>query len=188
MATADNIRLLRRKRGRPIAKLTVLSKRVDEYEQAGQRKETFLLVYEAHLTDAWKEFTAIQSQLEAHGEDESAHAADIHKQFRDISTRIKLLLEKPQLASTPKPTSGESVTVSGPISIKTPYQHEPFRQCTSPGHSQTTTNALRASISVNQSSISRSREIDGRPPIKATSEVDRQFESPIRDNVPRNSE
>jgi hypothetical protein len=84
--------------------------------------------------------------------------------------------------------TGESVNVSGPISIKSPYQHEPIRQYTSLGHSQTATNGLRASISVHHADISRSQKIDGTTTVKTTSGVDRRCAPPVRDIIQRTSQ
>jgi hypothetical protein len=119
-ATADNIRLLRRKRGQQIAKLTVLAKRIDEYEQAGQRKEIALFVYEAQLTDVCKQYTSIHEELQELDDEEDERYTEVYTQQLDLTTRLQSLIKEAQSALPPKPTSGESGLVSEPTPIRLP--------------------------------------------------------------------
>jgi hypothetical protein len=100
MATADNISLLRRKRGQQIGKLTTLSKRLDEYEQAGQHKEPILLTYETQLNDAWKQFTSIQEEIERLDEEESERFHDVYNQQLGLTARLQYLIKEAQPASS----------------------------------------------------------------------------------------
>jgi hypothetical protein len=120
MATVDNIRLLRRKRGQQIAKLTVLAKRIDEYEQAGQRNETVLLVYEAQLIDVCKQYTFIHDELQKLDDEEDERYTELYNQQLDLTTRVQSLIKEAQPALPPKPTSGESGLVSEPTPIRLP--------------------------------------------------------------------
>jgi hypothetical protein len=125
MATADNISTLRRKRGHQLDRLTRTSKRLDEYEQAGRHEMPTLLLHERCLNDAWTQIQAIQQDLEDLDEEECELFADIDDQYFVVARRLQLLMEKAQLASSSKPTSGESVPVAGPVAIKFPDIHLP---------------------------------------------------------------
>jgi hypothetical protein len=105
-----------------------LSKRLvvlDEYEQSGQHKEPILLTYETQLNDTWKQFNSIQNELERLDEEESERFRDVFMQHLDLTTQLNCLIKEAQLASSSKPTTGESVTVSGPIAIKFSDIHLP---------------------------------------------------------------
>jgi hypothetical protein len=123
MSTADKIGSLRWKRGHQVGRFTSLSKRLDEYEQSGQHNESTLLAYVDQLNDAWNQFNAIQSELEDFDEEERERFLKINDHYLDLVVRLKQFIKTAQLASPLKPTSGESVTVSGPIAIKLPEIH-----------------------------------------------------------------
>jgi hypothetical protein len=125
MATADKITSLCRRRGHYSRQFTLISKRLDEYEQSGRHDESDLLFLEKYLDKYGHDFNAIQLELAELSEEEDARGIEMSEQYYNIGQRINQLLKSARLTSLSIPTTGESTTVFEPTPIKLPAIHLP---------------------------------------------------------------
>ena len=124
MENTDKITSLHRKRGFQIGRFTLLSKRLDEYEQSNQpNKKASLTAHMTLLEDTWKQYRRFQ-ELEDLGEEDDARVLEITNTYYDLVIRIHTLMND-EPASSPKSPSCDSANVAGPTSIKLPEIHLP---------------------------------------------------------------
>lgn len=126
MTSVDRLTALRRIRGYYIARLTRLSKCLDEYEESNHQGESDLIVIERQLKEVWTGFEANLHEILELDEEEHTRGLEIADQYDDLVMGVSRHLSCVQQASTSIPTKCESATGSGPISTPPCNQTPPL--------------------------------------------------------------
>ncbi|XP_043587608.1 uncharacterized protein LOC122569959 [Bombus pyrosoma] len=120
MEGTDKITSLRRKRGFQISRFMTLSKQLDEYEQSNRRNKASVTAYKSLLDDTWKQYRALQDELEDLGERADSRVSDITNIYYYLVVRLHILMDNAPASSSSKSPSSDSPNVAEPTAIKLP--------------------------------------------------------------------
>jgi hypothetical protein len=120
MAITDRLTTLRRTRAFYRGQLTLLTKKMDEYEESNSPENVDLAHYGKRLNDIWTKFETTQLEIEQLDEEEHTLGIEISEQCDDLTMRISHHLKRERQASISKPTNDEAGIGGEPTPIKLP--------------------------------------------------------------------
>ncbi|XP_068987418.1 uncharacterized protein [Bombus flavifrons] len=125
MANAEQISLLRRKRGFLLHRLKLMSKQLYKYQKSRQQNKALLMSYRKTVDELWSRFNVLQEELELLDEEENSCLETILHFYHALDTELTELIDSTQSSPPATHISVRSSATLWPIAMKLPNIHLP---------------------------------------------------------------